>query len=234
MKAIKETKCAISPKTKEESTFSLMLYYNLFQDRISKLGVNTIFEALSKLYEYPLFIAEINELTDYLMGNLSIKTIAINEGMPTALEVYGCYTREEIFCMFDKQSPDKKMQGSVAGVFKVDDYNTELFFITLNKSDKDFSPTTQYDDYVISKDLFHWQSQNTDSHDGRGERFVNQATNHKKFLLFVRESKKDGFGNTCPFYCFGFGEYVKSSGDFPMNIHWKMSSPIMPQFLKAV
>ncbi len=183
---------------------------------------------------YPIFVQEIYELADYLIANLSFKTDIVGAGIPETMEVYGCYTREEVFCMLGKQTPNKKMQGSVAGVFNVEEYNTELFFVTLNKSDKDFSPTTQYDDYIISEKLFHWQSQNTDSHNGKGERFVNQATNHKRFLIFVREYTKDGFGNTSPFLCFGFGNYVSSSGDYPMNIVWKMEKPIMAQFIKAV
>ncbi len=224
----------IRPENQEEETFALMLYYNLYQEKISKLGVASIYIALAWLKRYPVFVQEINELTDYLIDNLSVKTGAVGAGIPESLEVYGCYTREEVFCMLGSQTPDKKMQGSASGVFKVDEYNTELFFVTLNKSDKDFSPTTQYNDYVISENLFHWQSQNTDSHRGRGERFVHQSTNHKRFLIFVREYKHDGFGNTCPFHCFGFGHYVSSSGDYPMSIVWKMESPIMAQFIKAV
>ena len=124
------------------------------------------------------------------------------------------------------------MQGSVAGAFNIEELNTELFFVTLNKSDKDFSPTTQYDDYVVSEYQFHWQSQNTDSHSNKGRRFVLQATNKKKFLLFVREYKRDGFGNTCPFYYFGLIDYISSTGDKPMSINWRMQQPILPQFLK--
>ena len=129
---------------------------------------------------------------------------------------------------------EKKMQGSVSGIFKIDELNTELFFVTLNKSDKDFSPSTMYDDYVISENKFHMKSQNTDSHSGSGKRFVEQAQNHKKFILFVREDKKDGFGNTCPFYCFGLVDYISSRDDRPMSIDWKVQQPILPQFIKAV
>lgn len=122
----------------------------------------------------------------------------------------------------------------MAGVFNFEEYNTEAFFVTLNKSDADFSPSTQYDDYVISEYKFHWQSQNNDSHTGRGKRFVEQEKNKKKFLLFVRDQKKDGFGNTCPFHCFGLVDYIRSYGDCPMNIEWKLQEPIMPQYLKSV
>ena len=115
-----------------------------------------------------------------------------------------------------------------------EEMNTELFFVTLNKSDKDFSASTMYDDYVVSENQFHWKSQNTDTHQGKGKRFVEQEKNKKKFLLFVRENKHDGFGNTCPFYCFGLVDYISSRDDKPMSIDWRMHQPILPQFIKAV
>ncbi len=93
---------------------------------------------------------------------------------------------------------------------------------------------SQYKDYVISENMFHWESQNTEAHSNRGNRYVRQHENGKRFLLFVREDKKDVFGNTAPFYCFGFVDYVSSTGDFPMSITWKTQQSILPQFLKAV
>lgn len=72
------------------------------------------------------------------------------------------------------------MHGSVSGVLEVEDRNTELLFVTLNKSDKDFSPSTLYDDYVVSEYQFYWQSQNKDSHAGSGLRFVEQTKKTKR------------------------------------------------------
>lgn len=226
--------CQIDCKDEKDETFALMFYYILYQNNINKVGINSISEAIKRLNSYPLFIQEIEEIVDYLIDNLYIKTFYIGSGLPLALEQYGCYTREDIFTIFGRQTAEKCMQGSVSGVFNFEEYNTEAFFVTLNKSDADFSPSTQYDDYVISEYKFHWQSQNNDSHTGRGRRFVEQKENNKKFLLFVREQKKDGFGNTCPFHCFGLVDYVRSYGDCPMNIEWKLQEPVMPQYLKSV
>ncbi len=217
-----------------ERTFAVMLYYTLYIDKVSRLGFADVAEAFSHLARYPLFIEELRQLTDYLLANLEMKTFSVGEGLPIALEQYGCYTREEVFAIFGRQTADKRMQGSVAGVFNIEELNTELFFVTLNKSDKDFSASTMYDDYVVSEHQFHWKSQNTDTHSGRGRRFVEQATNKKKFVLFVREYKHDGFGNTCPFYCFGLIDYISSRDDKPMSIDWRMHQPILPQFINAV
>ncbi len=53
-------------------------------------------------------------------------------------------------------------------------------------------------------------------------------------ILFVREEKKDGFGNTSPFHCFGLVDYVSSNEDYPMNVTWKLQKPAMAQYLKAI
>lgn len=73
-----------------------MLYYSLFGDKISKIGVSSIEEALKSLEHYPVFVSEILELAEYILSNLDKKTYSVGEGMPVALEQYGCYTREEV------------------------------------------------------------------------------------------------------------------------------------------
>ena len=217
-----------------DDRFAIMLYYALFQEKISKLGFDNIYEALYKVDNYPLLKQEIAELIDYLHENLEFKTYPMGAGLPEGLELYGCYTREEVFALFGRQTADKRMQGVAAGVFSIDESNIELFFVTLNKSEKDFSPSTNYNDYFISERRFHWQSQNTMSHANAGARYVNHCNNGRRFLLFVREDKKDGYGNTSPYYCMGLVDYVSSHGNFPMNIEWQLKQPAMAKFIKAV
>ena len=128
-----------------------------------------------------------------------------------------------------------KMQGAASGVFNLPEHNATLLFVTLNKSEKDFSPSTQYNDYLINEEYFHWQSQNTDSHNNNGgRRYTEQEQTKNKIILFVREEKKDGFGNTSPFHCFGLVDYISSHGDCPMNVKWKLHKPAMAQYLKAI
>ena len=75
------------------------------------------------------------------------------------------------------------------GVKYLSDKKTDLFFVTLNKADKDYSPTTMYNDYSINENLFHWQSQSTTSAESKtGQRYINHKRSGNKILLFVRES----------------------------------------------
>ena len=228
-----EQDCHIEPSDTKEEKYSLMLYYSLFQTKLDRTKYNTVYDAIETLRNYPLFVQEISEICDYLMDNLEFNTLEFSEDYK-GVELHGCYTKEDIFILFNRQTADKTMQGSASGVFRLDELNTELFFVTLNKSDKDFSPSTLYDDYFISDRLFHWQSQNSDCHARSGQRFINQKSSGRRFILFVREYKKDGYGNTSPFYCMGLIDYISSSGDFPMNIEWRMESAALPRFIQAV
>ena len=218
-------------------TYAIMLYYALFQDKISKAGFSYINEALELIHneKYACFKQEVSEIVSYLLANLNIKTTPIGSEIIPGLELYGCYTREEIFTLVGRQTAEVKMQGTASGAFNLQEHNAVLLFVTLNKSEKDFSPTTQYNDYLINEEYFHWQSKNTDSHyNSGGRKYIQQAKTGVKIILFVREEKKDGFGNTSPFHCFGLVNYVSSHDDFPMNVTWKLHKPAMAQYLKAI
>jgi hypothetical protein len=81
----------------------------------------------------------------------------------------------------------------------------ELLFVTLQKNEKRFSPTTLYHDYAMSQQLFHWQSQNSARPDrGKGLSYVKQKSNGKEIMLWVRESSKDEYENTRGFVNFGW------------------------------
>ena len=53
-----------------------------------------------------------------------------------------------------------RIAGFREGVLYVPELNVDAFFVTLTKSEADYSPTTMYRDYPISPTLFHWESQN--------------------------------------------------------------------------
>ena len=224
-------------KVEANKTYAIMLYYALFQDKISKTGYESINEALELIHlpKYACFKQEIAEIVSFLLARLDIKTTPIGAEIIPGLELYGCYTREEVFTLVGRQTAEVKMQGAASGVFNLPEHNATLLFVTLNKSEKDFSPSTQYNDYLINEEYFHWQSQNTDSHNNNGgRRYTEQEQTKNKIILFVREEKKDGFGNTSPFHCFGLVDYVSSHDDFPMNVKWKLQKPAMAQYLKAI
>lgn len=92
---------------KNSHEYSLMLYYALFQERISKAGFKSIDEALALIHlpQYACFKQEIEEIISYLLANLTIKTAPMGLNNIPGLELYGCYTREEISPWLENKRP---------------------------------------------------------------------------------------------------------------------------------
>jgi hypothetical protein len=102
----------------------------------------------------------------------------------------------------------------------------DIFFITLKKSERLFSPTTRYNDYAISPQEFHWESQSlTRETSLKGQRYIHHVERGSRVLLFVREESKRG-GVTLPFLCLGFATYVSHEGERPMAIRWRLHRAI--------
>ena len=211
--------------------WALMFYYDLYNAPIGKMGFHSIDEAFSTFARHTVFVNEVKEIVNWLEAHVDIETRPIaSVPADVPLELYGCYSREEQLILFGRITAEKSVNAQ-SGVYRVDN-QTELLWVTLNKSDKDFSPSTQYEDYAINEKLFQWQSQNSASHDNAGCRYVLQLQNHQQFLLFVREQKKDAYGLTEAYYCLGPVHYVSSRGDRPMTITWQMESAIPAKILE--
>lgn len=120
------------------------------------------------------------------------------------------------------------------GVKWLPEKQLDVFFVTLNKADKDYSPTTMYKDYSINESLFHWQSQSTTAENSAtGQRYIHHREKGSRVLLFVREFKAEArFGGAGAYTYLGTVNYVKHEGSRPMNITWRLDRPIPAKFLK--
>jgi hypothetical protein len=105
--------------------------------------------------------------------------------------------------------------------------HVEVMFVTLDKSEKTFSPSTRYEDFALSPSRFHWQSQSTTSEDSpTGQRYIRQRENGATFLLFVRPTKNEAFMFLGPL------RYFSHSGSRPMSIYWDLDHPIPASFFQ--
>ena len=118
------------------------------------------------------------------------------------------------------------------GVKYLPEKKIDIFFVTLNKSDRDYSPTTMYNDYSINEWLFHWQSQSTTGEESlTGKRYINHRNMGVKTLIFVREFKSDQAGTT-PYTFLGLASYLKHEGSKPMNVTYRLDRAIPAKYLK--
>ena len=104
---------------------------------------------------------------------------------------------------------------------------SNLLFVTLQKDEADYSPSTLYRDYALAPDRFHWQSQSRTRPDTtKGQRHVAHEALHITPLLFVRATRKDDRGETRPYAFLGPVRLAAHSGERPMNIEWALAHPM--------
>ena len=195
-------------------------------------------DALARLWAPPAIRAELVELfelllerTDHLVAPLAWPLFAEGEpAPPVPLGLHGRYSRAEVFAAFGLLNDARPFPGR-EGVFFDEATHCDVFFITLKKSERLFSPTTRYNDYAISPLEFHWESQSlTREASATGQRYIHHRERGSRVLLFVREENKRG-GVTLPFLCLGFADYVSHEGQRPMAIRWRLHRAIPGAFV---
>jgi superfamily II DNA or RNA helicase len=210
---------------KVEEKMLLMFHYTLWGTTLEELGMNNTFDSMLRLSENKEIFEEVLEILKY--NNAHIETMGKKDGSigTSPLEVHCTYTSDQVMVAMGKHTKDKKYNLQ-EGVLNVEDKNLDIFFVTLNKVEKHYSPSTMYKDYAISSELFHWQTQ---SKVRQGTPTFNRYKNHKennhKILFFVREYKEEK-GFTSPYTYLGTADYVRHYGNTPVNIVWKLHEPL--------
>ncbi len=206
-----------------------MFYVTVWGKSIYDWNSEEVTNNFRALFDSPVMLRELIDLLKYNFDHIDFIDEKVELGFDCPLDLHCTYTRDQLLVAMDFMKPSSVREG----VKWLPDKQADIFMITLNKSDKDYSPTTMYNDYSINDTLFHWQSQSTTNAEGSvGQRYIHHQERGSRVLLFVREFKKDKFGNTAPYTFLGTADYVSHNGSRPMNIVWKLNKPIPAKYLK--
>lgn len=205
-----------------EQRLARMLFNSLWSDGGGFASVSEGFVAIQKEAATRAEISAVVELSYEAARHVPVALPSALDGVP--LLVHARYQREEILAALDfPRNPNSFREG----VLFLPELNIDAFFVTLKKSEADYSPSTMYADYPISRDLFHWETQSTTSVNSKtGQRYL---TGSSTVLLFVRQEQKDDFG-TSPYLFLGPASYVSHTGDRPIAITWRLKTPMPMNF----
>lgn len=185
-------------------------------------------QALRRLARNKVLTGEICELLAWRRGRIDFVDEPVDIGHPCPLDLHCHYTTAQVLAALGDPAPNSLREG----VKQVPGRRLDILLNTLMKSEKDYSPSTMYEDYSISPTLFHWQSQSRTSEESpTGQRYIHHRERDWQILLFCREHKKDRYGLT-EAYCFlGKVGYVQHEGSRPMSIIWRLERPIPAKLL---
>ncbi len=196
-----------------------MLVATLTDQTIQK--ETTLEEASVLVWAHPQVRAEVLELLGMLANQVDHlhRGIVMPEDVP--LQIHARYTRVEILAALGIGSAGKVAPWQT-GVYWAKDARADLLAFTLDKTAGNFSPTTRYRDYAISRELIHWESQSTTRADSEtGRRYQRHQAEGSAILLFARLRTDER-----AFWFLGPATYVRHESETPMAITWRLDVPL--------
>ncbi|WP_022795958.1 DEAD/DEAH box helicase family protein [Bavariicoccus seileri] len=154
-------------------------------------------------------VDEFRNLIDYKLTNDQVV-----EGIDQyGFTKYGTYTNAQIMSRLPGM---ENVLQHTSGVLNVKKKNIEVLFITLEKTEKDFSPLTMYQDYIVNRNKLHWEGPHN-----RGQKYAHDLLDRKAILLFVRKNKSSN-----NYYYLGASKPGEITGEFPIQTYFTFSESI--------
>lgn len=214
----------------EQQRQAAMLHFSLWS---KDQATTPVPEMLEKLWSEPGALQELRALLPLLRERIDHQALPLEEHPDVPLEVHCHYSLAEILAGFGVMTPERP-HIIREGVKYHEASGCDLFFITIRKNERDYSPSTLYRDYAVSPQLFHWESQSTTRSESKTGLRYQSHTGRTHALLFVRETAKDDRGYTSPYLFLGPAYYVTHEGERPMAITWRLRWPIPLQFYRGM
>lgn len=222
----------VEPVNDVDQRMLRMFHYTVWQQPIGEAGFVSLADSMRQILRNSRLTQEIIEILTFNLEHLDFADEPVDLGYDSPLDLHCSYSRDQILAALDYFEDDRK-PSMREGVVTIRDKNLDAFLVTLNKSDKDYSPTTMYRDYIINERLFHWQSQSTTREESdTGQRYIHHRSRGHHILLFVRQYKEDASG-TVPYMFLGTAQYVTHQGSRPMGITWRLDKPMPGKLLTA-
>jgi superfamily II DNA or RNA helicase/HKD family nuclease len=188
--------------------------------------------ALAQLWAHPAIRAELGELFKLLRDRVAHVPVPFAERPDVALQLHCRYSGDQIIAAFHFLK-NGKMAERREGVLFEEKSNCDLLFVTLQKTEAHYSPSTMYQDCALSPELFQWETQSiTTPQSVRGQRNLRHREMGILPLLFVRERQKDDGRETVAFAFLGPANLVRHEGERPIRIVWELKTPMPADFYR--
>ncbi len=217
----------VSTLTLRDRRLLRMLLVQLALDRLIE-GDATLASGSALLWEHPQVRSELVELFDVLAERVQHVPIALATLPDVPLTVHARYTRLEMLAAAG--SEDRvKVRPWREGALYDKELKADFFAFTLDKTSGQFSPTTRYRDYAISRELIHWESQSVTRADSpTGRRYQQHRSTGNQVLLFARL-----YADERSFHFIGTADYVSHVRECPMAITWRLRHPLPGDLFQA-
>lgn len=217
------------PRSESERLMRNMLYYTFYRKCPSKMNFRSIADGIERILQPAYVRSEALEILLFRRNHIDFVAEENEYSFFCPLQVHCRYSTPQIMAAMGYFNENEAKEFR-EGVKYFPEKKADIFLINLNKSEKEFSPSTMYEDYAVNAHLFHWQSQSRDRDtSSKIARYIHHRETGNQISLFVREFKHNG-SYTAPYTFLGNADYVKHEGSQPVSFLWRLHQP-MPAWL---
>jgi len=207
-------------------TDAVSLHYLLWGKKGGDVGAATLKESLAKWHRNESARKDLKEVVAWRRAQHAFPTAKTELPFPCTLQLHAAYGSAEIKAALGLATLERPGPTGV-GVLHAEHLKCYIHLITFRKSENDFSPTTQYSDYPISRTELHWQSQSvTTQASPTGQNHLHFQERGYTILFFARMEKRVD-EETAPFLFLGQAKrLISATGDRPISIVWELNYPM--------
>ena len=203
------------PSADPADPYQLMLFSVLGQ---ATRPIDELEDFFSELWAQRDVLNEVRQLLELLDDQRRKPTYDI-ANLP--FRVHATYSRDEISAGLEEVRKGKLLR-TQGGVYECKKHRCDVLYVTLEKDEKDFTPTTLYNDYPLSQRRFHWESQGKTRYDSPTGRRYRTPPPGWRILLFVRQAKEDERTLTMPYLFLGTVRCASAASERPIQIVWDL------------
>ncbi len=174
----------------EAAEIRIPLHYRIWGKPGPALQIATLQQSFAKLMANPSVLHDMEEILIWAEDSSRISGIMPELPFPCPLELHAHYGNTDILASMGQATLQSAGQRGV-GVIHCQQARAYVLLVTYQKTEREFSPSTMYADYPISRELLHWKSQaNTTLISTTGQNLIHHAERGYTILIFARNTKK--------------------------------------------
>lgn len=209
----------------EAGDTALATHYRIWGQPGHKIGISSMEQSFLRAAKNPTVLNDLEEVLAWSDEESRIGVASLNLPFPCALELHATYGSDEIKVALGKATFESAGEAG-AGVLHCPNIRTIVAFVTFQKTEKEFSPSTMYQDYPISRELVHWETQGKTSQASvTGQNLICHHKRGYTMLFCVRSCKKVN-GATVPFTFLGPAKLVSFQSERPIQMVWRLDHPM--------
>lgn len=204
---------------------AMRVHYRLWGKPGAALGTQTVNESFSRLAQNPAILDDAIEIIEWSTEESRVGGPSPSLSFACPFELHAHSGSDDIKAGLGKATMQTAGERGV-GIFHFTDIKAYVLLVTFQKSERDFSPSTMYADYPISRELMHWESQaNTPQNTETGQNLIHHAERGYTILIFARDVRKRN-GIAVPFTYLGPATRVSYQNERPIQMVWRLTHPM--------